>query len=187
MKKYQEFEAWKKGDATATYYEDNLKSARGVSKTREKLMAVIHPEDMPWEECCQGKIKHMTNDQMDVIAKTVNTYIQEIPAGSKSGKHRHMAEEVVIVLEGRGYDLHWDVDMELTHRYEWVADKEPKRFDWEAGDIVVIPVNTVHQHFNADPDHPARIISAVNTVYKLLDYDDLEQIEPAPEYSPNKG
>ncbi|ATW27193.1 cupin domain-containing protein [Candidatus Formimonas warabiya] len=181
MKKYPESEVWNKGSKTTTYYEDILKAAKERPEKHAKLMKVIHPEDMPWEECCHGKIKHVINDEMDAISKAMNLYMQEIPAGSKSGKHRHMAEEVIFVLEGRGYDLHWDVDMKLTDRYEWIVAEEPKRFDWEAGDLIVIPVNTVHQHFNADPDHPARIMSAINNVYKMLDFDDLEQIEPAPE------
>lgn len=182
MKKYQESEAWKKGNKTTTYYEDILKAAKERPEKRSQLMKVIHPEDMPWEESSHGKIKHVINDQMDAISKAVNAYIQEIPAGSKSGKHRHMAEEMLFVLEGRGYDLHWDVDMKLTDRYEWIVDQEPKRYDWEPGDLIIIPVNTVHQHFNADPDNPVRLLSATNNVYKMLDFDDLEQIETAPEW-----
>ena len=145
-------------------------------------MKVIRPEDMPWEECRHGKLKHMVNDEMEAVSQTMSAYIQEIPPASKTGKHRHMAEEMVFVLEGRGYDLHWDVDIKLTDRYEWVIADEPRKFEWEAGDLIAIPVNTVHQHFNADPDNPARIISAVNNVYKMLDCDDLEQLADSPDY-----
>ena len=51
---------------------------------------------------------------------------------------------------------------------KWRTDEEPKRFEWEEGDLVYIPVNTVHQHFNSDPDKPARFISASNRIYKEL-------------------
>jgi uncharacterized RmlC-like cupin family protein len=57
-----------------------------------------------------------------------------------------------------------------------------KRYEWEAGDVIYIPPNTIHQHFNADPDRPARLISAINRVYKNSGLNDLEQIEDAPEY-----
>ncbi|HEX9673221.1 MAG TPA: hypothetical protein VGA12_07270, partial [Burkholderiales bacterium] len=41
---------------------------------------------------------------------------------------------------------------------------------------------TIHQHFNAGPDRPVRLISAINRVYKFCGLNDLEQIEDAPEY-----
>lgn len=182
MKKLEENERWQSGVKTASYYEARIKKTSEKPQKQARLMKVIRPEDMPWEECRHGKLKHMVNDEMGAVSQTMTAYIQEIPPGGKTGKHRHMAEEMVFVLEGKGYDLHWDVDIKLTDRYEWVVADEPGKFEWEAGDLIAIPVNTVHQHFNADPGHPARIISAVNNVYKILDCDDLEQLENAPEY-----
>jgi hypothetical protein len=40
----------------------------------------------------------------------------------------------------------------------------------------------VHQHFNGDPDKPARFISATSRMIRYIGFDDLEQIENAPEY-----
>lgn len=182
MKKFEESRCWNRGDKTASYYEKRIIRTKEKPQKHARLMKVIHPEDMPWEECRHGKLKHMVNDEMGAVSQTMTAYIQEIAPDSNTGKHRHMAEEMVFVLEGRGYDLHWDVELKLTDRYEWVVDEEPKSFDWEAGDLIAIPVNTVHQHFNSDPEKPARILSAINNVYKMLDCDDLEQIENAPEY-----
>lgn len=182
MNKYDEKDRWNRGNKTAGYYEKSIQRAMEQPKKLAGLMKVIKPEDMPWENSRHGNLKHMVNDEMGAVSQTMTAYLQEIPPGSRTGKHRHMAEEMVFVLEGRGYDLHWDVDISLTDRYEWVVDKEPKKFEWEAGDLVAIPVNTVHQHFNADPEKPARILSAVNNVYKMMDCDDLEQIENAPEF-----
>jgi quercetin dioxygenase-like cupin family protein len=91
-----------------------------------------------------------------------------------------MAEELMYVLEGRGYSLHWDVEFDLGQGFEWKTNQEPKRFDWEEGDLVFIPVNTVHQHFNSDPDKPARFISASNRIYKYLGWGEVEQLEDAP-------
>lgn len=50
--------------------------------------------------------------------------------------------------------------------------------------IYDVMYNTIDQHFNSDPEKPARIISAVNRVYNYLGYgyNDLEQYEDAPEY-----
>ena len=184
MRKQQESELWRTGDKQATFYQDALERAKQREARLAPLVHVIKPEIMPWEECVHGKLKHVINDQMPVLSKNIDAYIQEIPANGHSGKHRHMAEEVVFVLEGKGYDLHWDVEMRLTEKYEWDIASEPRQFEWEAGDLICIPVNTVHQHFNNDPECSARIISMTNNLYKFLDLEDLEQLESASETTP---
>ncbi len=89
------------------------------------------------------------------------------------------------MVEGRGYDLHQDCDVEITDTYKWKPQPEVKRFEWEAGDVIYIPPCTIHQHFNADLKHPARLISCINRIYKNCGLNDLEQIEDAPEYDPS--
>ncbi|PVY60835.1 hypothetical protein C7440_3339, partial [Pusillimonas noertemannii] len=153
----------------------------GLQSKRKK---VVHPEEMPWEMSRQGLLKHLLNEKMNTRMESVDAYMQLIPPGSRSGKHRHLAEECVYVLEGRGYDLHQDCDVEITDTYHWKAQDEVKRYEWEAGDVIYIPPNTIHQHFNADPDRPVRLISAINRIYEKFGLNDLEQIEDAPEYEP---
>jgi len=182
--RHEEWDRWSRGKRTARYYQERLKEARAAAARDGTLKKVVRPEDMPWENSRQGRIKHLANEKMPVRLKSVDAYIQEIPPGSRSGKHRHMAEEFIFIMEGRGYDLHWDVDCELTDRYRWKVASEPQRFAWEAGDIVYIPPNTVHQHFNADAARPARFIAAMNRIYRHLGFDDLEQYEEAPEARP---
>lgn len=60
------------------------------------------------------------------------------PGGSNDG-HGHQNEALYYVLEGRGYEIH-----------------DGARYDWEAGDAVVVHADSVHQHFNADPKRPVR-------------------------------
>ena len=86
------------------------------------------------------------------------------------------------MLEGRGYDLHQDCDVEITDTYHWTPQEEVKRYEWEAGDVVYVPPNTIHQHFNASPDQPVRLISVINRIFKACGLNDLEQLEDAPEY-----
>ena len=95
---------------------------------------------------------------MNTRVETVDVYMQIIPPGSRSGKHRHLAEQAVYVVEGRGYDLHVDCDLEIVdgEKYTWKPETRGQRFDWEAGDMVYIPPNTISQHFNADPDRRRR-------------------------------
>ena len=74
--------------------------------------------------------------------------------------------------------------MEITDTYHWKPQDEVKRWEWEAGDVIYIPPNTIHQHFNASADRPVRLISAINRIYKYCGLNDLEQLEDAPEYDP---
>jgi uncharacterized RmlC-like cupin family protein len=74
--------------------------------------------------------------------------------------------------------------VEITDTYHWKPQAEVKRWEWEAGDVIYIPPNTIHQHFNAASDKPVRLISAINRIYKYCGLNDLEQIEDAPEYDP---
>ena len=45
------------------------------------------------------------------------------------------------ILDGVGYEIHDGV-----------------RYDWKAGDAVIVHANCVHQHFNADLQRPARAL-----------------------------
>ena len=181
---FGEAKKFPKGKRKSNFYEKTLKDAKEQQRKDETLEKVVKAEEMPWDDSPQGRLKHLCNEHMDVRSKTMDIYIQEIAAGSHSGKHRHMADEFIFVLEGRGYDLHWDVDFDLKEKFDWKTSQEPQRFDWQEGDIVYIPVNTVHQHFNSDPDSSARFISASNRIYKAMGYNDLEQIEEAPKSGP---
>ena len=179
-----ESKAWKKGTENRPLYQGLLEDAATAPARNAKRAKVVHPEDMPWEMAKQGLLKHLMNEAMNTRMETVDAYMQIIPPGSKSGKHRHLAEECLYVLEGKGYDLHQDCDVEITDTYHWKPQDEVKRYEWEAGDVIYIPPNTIHQHFNSDPDHPVRLISAINRIYNKFGLNDLEQIESAPEYEP---
>jgi quercetin dioxygenase-like cupin family protein len=177
-----ESKAWMRGGAQQKLYQSLLENAMQAPARNAKRRKVVRPEEMPWEMSRQGLLKHLLNEQMNTRMETVDAYMQIIPPGSRSGRHRHLAEECLYVVEGRGYDLHQDCDVEITDTYHWKPQDEVKRYEWEAGDVIYIPPNTIHQHFNAAADEPARLISAINRIYKYCGLNDLEQIADAPEY-----
>jgi quercetin dioxygenase-like cupin family protein len=179
---WSESKAWLKGKTSGKLYQSMLDDVANAPARNAKRKKIVRPDDMPWEMSRQGLLKHLLNEGMNTRMETVDAYMQIIPGGSRSGKHRHLAEECLYVLEGRGYDLHQDCDVEITDTYHWTVQPEVKRYEWEAGDIIYIPPNTVHQHFNADPERPVRLISAINRVYQFCGLNDLEQFEDAPEY-----
>ena len=177
-----ESKMWLRGTANQKLYQGLLEDAKAAPMRNAKRKKVVHPEEMPWEMARQGLLKHLLNEQMNTRMESVDAYMQVIPPGSRSGKHRHLAEECLYVLEGRGYDQHQDCDVEITDTYHWKPQDEVKRYEWEAGDVIYIPPNTIHQHFNADPERPVRLISVINRIYKKFGLNDLEQLEDAPEY-----
>jgi len=179
---WDEAQAWKRGEHQQRLYQALLDDVTNAPARNARRKKIVQPEEMPWEMARQGLLKHLLNEQMNTRMETVDAYMQIIPAGSRSGKHRHLAEECLYVLEGQGYDLHQDCDVEITDTYHWTPVAEVQRFEWEAGDVIYVPPNTIHQHFNASAERPARLVSVINRIYKLSGLNDLEQIEDAPEY-----
>ena len=179
---WTESKAWLQGDTNQPLYQALLDDAADAPARNAKRKKVVRPADMPWEMARQGLLKHLLNSAMNTRMETVDAYMQIVPPGSHSGKHRHLAEECLYVLEGHGYDLHQDCDVEITDTYHWTPQTEVKRYEWEAGDVIYIPPNTIHQHFNASADRLVRLISAINRIFKSSGLNDLEQIEDAPEF-----
>jgi gentisate 1,2-dioxygenase len=181
---WDESKAWLVGSQNGALYQSLLNEATESPARNAKRKKIVHNDEMPWEMSQQGLLKHLLNAQMNTRMETVDAYMQVIPSASRSGKHRHLAEECLYVVEGRGYDLHQDCDVEITDTYNWKPQAEIKRYEWEAGDVIYVPPCTIHQHFNADPARPARLISCINRIYKNSGLNDLEQLEDAPEYDP---
>lgn len=120
--------------------------------------------DQPWELTRQGKLKWLVHPDTKVAANHKWIYFQEIAPGSRSGRHRHIAEELVLVLEGRGYDVH-----------------DGRRWNWDQGQLICIPAMTEHQHFNAGGGR-AVLLHVMPGHYTHLNLGGIEQLEDAPEY-----
>jgi hypothetical protein len=55
--------------------------------------------------------------------------------GGRNSKHGHMNSAVFFVLKGKGHDVH-----------------DGRRYDWEAGDAMIVENACVHQHFSDEAD-----------------------------------
>ncbi|MBI4329812.1 MAG: hypothetical protein HY673_00855 [Chloroflexi bacterium] len=170
---------------SAQIYEELLLAAK---QEQEKIrlarrQQVIKAEDAPWENSRHGRIKHFLNDNMNCPIRDLNLYMLLLPPGARSGKHRHMSEEILFILEGQGYDIHWDPDLELTDKPYWHIKENGARYEWAEGDFVYIPPMTAHQHFNASTSQQVRLMAASQRLYGFLGFPGLEQLEDAPEYS----
>lgn len=83
---------------------------------------------------------------------TLGIHLSEVPAGGEKQGHRHLDEATFYIVSGHGWS-------ELRQS----DDKPDQRIDWQAGDIVVIPANAWHKHYNGDPDRPALQLAFKNT------------------------
>ena len=179
---WSETSAWLEGKGNERLYQRLLDDAQDAPSRNSRRKKIVRPADMPWEMSRQGLLKHLINENMNTRMETVDAYMQIIPPGSRSGRHRHLAEECVYVIEGKGYDLHEDCDVEITDVFAWKPTGKIERFDWESGDVIYIPPNTIHQHFNADAKNPARVISSTTRIFKQIGLNTLDQLEDAPEF-----
>lgn len=181
---YEESRKASVGSKKNKHYSEELKNSKQFRAGYKKRPSVVKAEDMPWENSPQGRIKHVVNETMNTRECCIDAYIQVLQPGGSSGKHRHMAEEIFYVLEGKGYDLHWDMQFDCKDEFIWSWESEPKRFDWQEEDIVYVPPYAIHQHFNADKEKPARFISASNRIIKAMGFNWVDQVENAPDYKP---
>jgi quercetin dioxygenase-like cupin family protein len=144
---------------------------------------VVTPEDTVWETTALGRVRVMNSpDRTDLRQFSVDVFELDIPAGSRSGKHWKMADEVLYVLDGQGYSLHWEVQEEIAEKYYARVAKKPTRHDVKKGDTLYVPQNTVVQHFAADGT-PLLVLSAQNRLFKYLGYDKVHYLENAPAYT----
>ncbi len=123
---------------------------------------VVKQSEVPWEETRMGRIKFLVHPGRTLGLLQYDAFIQEMPPGSRSGQHRHLSEEIHLILQGKGYDIHDGV-----------------RWDWEKEDVVCIPPGTTHQHFNADRMNPARFLALQSKLAMALGHGGIEHFEDA--------
>ena len=167
------------GSQTCTFRTEDAAASQAFRKAYESLPNVVKAEDMPFERSADGLIKHIVHGRMNTRECCVEAYMQFLKPGEQSGKHRHMWEEVIFVVEGSGYDLHWDLSFDCLEKFEWRWADEPKRFEWKRGDFIYIPPFTTHQHFATEE---ARLIMMSNRIVKEMGFDWFDLVERAPGY-----
>jgi mannose-6-phosphate isomerase-like protein (cupin superfamily) len=79
-----------------------------------------------------------------------DAHLVEIKPGGKSEPEKHMYEETMYIVSGRGATS------------VWLDEKRKSTFEWHEGSLVSIPLNAWYQHFNASGDEPARYLSVTN-------------------------
>jgi quercetin dioxygenase-like cupin family protein len=112
---------------------EELKRLRSLPRVRKGV-------DVEYNDGPQVFGKHFLEPKHG-LGQTLHIHLQEYAPGAKSQKHGHVNEAVFYILDGEGTEEHDGV-----------------RYDWEAGDVAIVHNNCVHQHFNRNPDKPARTV-----------------------------
>jgi quercetin dioxygenase-like cupin family protein len=158
-----------------TNYYDELLALRDSQRERIRNgIQVIKEADLPQETNRQGLMRWYLHPAIkDTALATLMFFQQDIPPGSRSGRVKFQGGQIIMILEGRGYTL-----------------VDGVKHEWEEGDVLNLPLRAkgiVVQHFNTDPDKPARFVATEPNWLESTFVDrgsGFEQLEDAPEYKP---
>src|SRR5262249_46998664 len=78
---------------------------------------------------------------------SMNSHISQFPIGTYKQGHAHGPGAHVIILSGKGYSLMWP------------EGDEPRRYDWEAGTLIVPPNMWPHLHSTRGSAPPRSLAS----------------------------
>jgi hypothetical protein len=80
----------------------------------------------------------------------IDTYVLEIPPGGSTTPQKHLFEEVVYVLDGRGSTT---IESSSGERHS---------FEWGAKSLFALPLNARYRHFNTSGQKAARMVATTN-------------------------
>lgn len=121
---------------------------RAQRQQRLQASHVVHPQDRSWRD--EKAVGHEDSSRASkakwligpgdetFLTQTLQCHFVRLDPGGSNGGHGHQNEAAFYILEGSGYEIH-----------------DEKRYEWTAGDLVVVHNDCRHQHFNASQKDPA--------------------------------
>ena len=111
---------------------------------RRQSKVLVKQKDLVFESTAMGKMAYVVDPRIGFHSKALGVVMAEIPPGKRSGAHRHLYDEIDLVVGGKGKVI--------------VDDKE---YAFDTLDVLAIPVFQWHQYFNTGTE-PLRILG-INT------------------------
>jgi oxalate decarboxylase/phosphoglucose isomerase-like protein (cupin superfamily) len=152
------------GLASKFITEKDTPYTRWVAAEGLEIISGFHIKDLraldlkPWDRR-GGRGVYINHD----ASRTSNDcYVCEIPKGGRLAPQRQLFEEMILILDGKGSTRVWnDAGQSVT-------------FEWQAGSLFAIPLNTWHEHVNLSGLAPAVFVSSTNLPPVLNLYDDVD-------------
>ncbi|MPZ22383.1 MAG: cupin domain-containing protein [Dehalococcoidia bacterium] len=119
-------------------YRATLEYLRDLRRRSFERQVLLRGEERPWGKSRQGFLKRFINRETDLtnsVLRDWSVFQQDIR--NHSGAHRHQGGLGIYVVEGEGW-----------------TDVDGERVDWEAGDLILLPIKpggVLHQHHNRHP------------------------------------
>lgn len=129
---------------TAELYAEQVAFAMHEEQLRRQSRVLVKQKDLVFEPTPMGNLVYVVDPRIGFQSKALGVVMAEIPPGKRSGAHRHLYDEIDLIVGGRGKVI--------------VEDKE---FEFDTLDVLAIPVFQWHQYFNTGSE-PLRIL-AINT------------------------
>lgn len=86
----------------------------------------------------------------DASRTSNDCYILSLDPGKETTPQRQLYEEMILILDGHGSTTVWnDAGQKVS-------------FEWKAGSMFALPVNTWHQHFNGSGKEAMRFVAVTN-------------------------
>ncbi|MGE0652710.1 MAG: cupin domain-containing protein [Alphaproteobacteria bacterium] len=133
MKRTSAYAEWQKGEGIPVYDTFFIEDLKDVALG-------------PWQRT--GGLGAFIN--LEGAGNTNNCYVAEVPGGGKTTPMRHLYEELVYILQGSGA-TRISNEQGASHTFEW-----------QAGSLFAIPMNTTFQHFNTSGTAPARYVAVIS-------------------------
>ena len=127
------------------------------------LPRVLRGKELKFNDGPQAFSRHYM-EPIDGLGQTLHIHLEEYAPGGKNQKHGHVNEAAFYILDGEGYEIHDGI-----------------RYDWKAGDAVVVHNNCVHQHHNASATKPARaLVMKTKPMFLFMNMLFQKTVEPRP-------
>ena len=99
--------------------------------------------------------------QLEGMEGITGMYVAEIPPGGALNPEKHLYDELICILGGRGATEDWSGP-------EREPDGNKNFFEWQAGSLFAPPLNTWHRLLNGSGSEPVKYL-AVTSAPLVLD------------------
>jgi quercetin dioxygenase-like cupin family protein len=123
--------------------------------TRSEGVDIVQTQYIPDLRCVElkpwkrtgGSACFINHEQSD---RSNDCRVEEFRAGETSQPQRHLHEQMLYVLSGRGATKVWQ------------SSGGEQVFEWHEGSLFAIPLNSWYQHFNGSGEQPVRLLAVTN-------------------------